>query len=252
MAIEAAVVVAEKDAVKNLDSTSAFMQIIERCAANPAVDVDKMQKILDMQEQILNRNAKQAFSVALAHMQPQLPSIQKNGAIKKTDKTIQSKYALFDDINEQIKPILEQYGFSLTFRIFQTKEFIRVTAVLLHEKGHSEETAIELPSDMTGSKNAVQAIASSVSYGKRHTACAILNITTHDEDDDGNNAGSTAKDFVSPEQQSTIAKLVVKLMPEHKSAFHQAYPKISEIKKVEFDLVLAKLNRSLNAIPKQN
>jgi hypothetical protein len=45
-----------------------------------------------------------------------------------------------------------------------------------------------LPHDSTGSKNAVQAVGSSTSYGKRYTACALLNITSRGEDDDGETA----------------------------------------------------------------
>ena len=44
--------------------------------------------------------------------------------------------------------------------------------------------------DSTGSKNAVQAVGSSTSYGKRYTAMALLNITTGGEDDDGTAAGA--------------------------------------------------------------
>src|SRR5690606_16446095 len=55
---------------------------------------------------------------------------------------------------------------------------------LTHKSGHREETTIKLPADPSGNKNAVQAVASSVSYGKRYTAGALLNLTSHAEDDD--------------------------------------------------------------------
>jgi hypothetical protein len=44
--------------------------------------------------------------------------------------------------------------------------------VLSHELGHSEETTMTLPLDTSGSKNNVQAVGSSTSYGKRYTATA--------------------------------------------------------------------------------
>ena len=40
------------------------------------------------------------------------------------------------------------------------------------------------PAEASGNRNAVQAVASSVSYGKRYTASALLNLTSHGEDDD--------------------------------------------------------------------
>ena len=42
-----------------------------------------------------------------------------------------------------------------------------------------------LPLDTSGSKNGVQAVGSTVSYGKRYAICALLNISTGD-DTDGN------------------------------------------------------------------
>jgi hypothetical protein len=49
---------------------------------------------------------------------------------------------------------------------------------------------MELPFDNSGSKNTVQAIGSSVSYGKRYVLCMLLNISTGGEDNDGNGAPS--------------------------------------------------------------
>jgi hypothetical protein len=46
-----------------------------------------------------------------------------------------------------------------------------------------------LPLDTSGSKNNVQAVGSSTSYGKRYTATLLLNIRTKGEDDDGHAGG---------------------------------------------------------------
>src|SRR3546814_14616593 len=88
-----------------------------------------------------------------------------------------------DLINAAIKPVLKRHGFALSFRTDFTNG-IRVVGVLTHSGGHKETTDFVLPADGSGNKNAVQAIASSVSYGKRYTAGALLNLTSHGEDDD--------------------------------------------------------------------
>jgi hypothetical protein len=184
------------------DST-ALIQMIERVALNPNVDIDKMERLLEMQERILNRNARSAFTSALAAMQPNLPVVDRKGNItihkKDAEKipanVIQSTpYALWEDINDAIRPVLSEYGFALSFRVKKEADRIEVTAILSHREGHSEETMLSLPMDSTGSKNNVQAIGSSTSYGKRYTACAILNITSRGEDDDGKLAGRRSGD----------------------------------------------------------
>ena len=55
---------------------------------------------------------------------------------------------------------------------------------------------MKLPADTSGSKNVVQAIGSSVSYGKRYTMQALLNITSGGEDDDGHSGGEAAEAFL--------------------------------------------------------
>ncbi len=177
-----------------VSESAAIIQVIERAAANPNVDIDKMERLLQMHERIVERNAKASYASALSAMQPHLPVITEKGKIivrdKVTKEVIQSTgYALWEDINEAIKPILADHGFALSFKTgIAADGKITVTGVLSHRDGHQEETTMALPHDSTGSKNAVQAVGSSTSYGKRYTASALLNITSRGEDDDGNKA----------------------------------------------------------------
>lgn len=166
---------------------TAIIQVIERLALAPNVDPDRIEKLLALQERMMDRQARNDFIAAMARMQPELPEIAQNGKLVIKDKLI-STYAKWEDINEAIKPIIGKHGFSLTFSI-ETSEKVRVTGILSHIAGHSERTEITLPVDVGGSKNPVQAVKSSVSYGKRCTAEALLNITSRGDDDDGNSAG---------------------------------------------------------------
>lgn len=166
-----------------------IMQVIGRAAADPNTDVDKLERLMAMYERIEANKARTAYAAALAQMQPELPVIRERGAIKNGRGDVQSTYALWEDVNEDIKPVLQRHGFALSFRT-ETGDKVTVTGVLSHREGHSETTTITLPADTSGSKNAVQAVASSVSYGKRYTAGALLNFTSRGEDDDGQKAGA--------------------------------------------------------------
>lgn len=172
------------------NNSSAVIHMIERAAMDPNVDIDKMERLLQMQERIMARDAKAAFDAAFAAMQQELPVITERGGIKDRNGNVQSKYALWEDINEAIKPILARHGFGISFRTGKRDGHIVVTGVLSHREGHREETEMELPSDTSGNKNAVQAVGSSTSYGKRYTAGALLNLTSRGEDDDGKAAGA--------------------------------------------------------------
>lgn len=168
-----------------------MLSMIERAARDPNVDIDKMERLVQMQERALARQAKAEYDAAMAEMQPELPSVGERG-----NAAGRYTYALWEDINAQIKPILSKHGFALTFRTDFT-DGISVTGVLSHRLGHREETTIKLPADKSGNKNDVQAVASSVSYGKRYTAGALLNLTSHGEDDDAFAAGNGEPDKAS-------------------------------------------------------
>lgn len=189
-----------------VSDSAAIIQVIERAAMNPAVDIDKMERLLQMQERIVERNSKAAYAADLARMQPDLPVITERGGIKDRSGNVQSTYALWEDINDAIKPVLSKHGFALSFRTGQEEGRITVTGVLSHREGHSEETTMHLPIDTSGSKNAVQAVGSSISYGKRYTAGALLNITSRGEDDDGRSAGAPLA--ISEEQVLAIRDLI--------------------------------------------
>lgn len=175
--------------------TATLLAVISRAASDPSADVEKMERLMAMYERNEARHAAAAFAEAMAAMQPELPSIGERG-----NAANRYTFALWEDINAAIKPVLSKHGFALSFRTDCTNG-ITVTGVLSHKAGHREETSITLPADGSGNKNAVQAVASSVSYGKRYTAGALLNLTSHGEDDD---AFAAAEPMVTPQQEATL------------------------------------------------
>ena len=199
---------AEPREITQANDAGTIMSVISRAASDPNTDVDKLERLMGMYERIEARQAEVAYHEALTELQANLPEITERSEIKHGKQVI-STYAKWEDINKAIKPILREYGFSLSFRV-DTEDKVRVEGVLSHQKGHSERTAITLPSDTGGAKNAVQAVASSVSYGKRYVASALLNITTHGEDDDGQAAGAPGKpaDPIDAKTASRITDLI--------------------------------------------
>lgn len=175
---------ATPDSIGNTDVISPFDRLIQ-AATDPNVDVDKMERLLGIAERWKAQEAKAAYARALAVMQPHLPDVRKRG-----DAAGRYRYALWEDIQDSLRPVLAEHGFSLSFRTAPLGDkAVTVTAVLLHEDGHSESTDLPVAFDTSGNKNPVQAMGSAVSYGKRYTCQALLNLTARGEDDDGFIAG---------------------------------------------------------------
>jgi hypothetical protein len=233
---------ADAPAVIQADENS-LLAVISRAAADPKTDVDKLERLLGMAERIEARHAKAAYFAALAEMQDELPIIAERGEIKiGGDNKPGQKYALWEDINKAIKPIMKAHGFAISFRTGLVENKITVTGVLSHRGGHSEETTIHLPSDTSGSKNAVQAVGSSTSYGKRYVTAALLNLTSGDErDDDGHTAGGNGP--ISEDQVQKIRDLIAKTKADPE-AFCKYFKieAVPDLRAKDFDRAVAALN----------
>jgi hypothetical protein len=198
------------------EPAASMFQLIMRAVQDPACDPVKMAQLLELSRQVRADDAKAAYTRALVIMKPLLPIIDRKGRIVIHEKSkekikaneIQSTaYALWEDIDAAITPLLAKHGFVLTFRCGAGAEGrITVTGVLSHEEGHSEETTMTLPLDTSGSKNNVQAVGSSTSYGKRYTASLLLNLRTKGEDDDGKLGGDPGP--ISIEQVAALQDLL--------------------------------------------
>lgn len=194
--------------VQTVVGADAYLDMIERAARDPSVDIDKIERLMQMRERMMEKQARASYASALAEMQCELPSIAERGKIDIGRGKPQS-YALWEDINEAIKPVLSRHGFALSFRTGRADASIIVTGVLSHRDGHSEETTMHLPLDTSGSKNAVQSVGSSTSYGKRYTAAALLNLTSHGEDDDGVAGGRG--ETITAEQVGVLQDLIIEV-----------------------------------------
>jgi hypothetical protein len=231
-------------------------------AVERGVDVGVMERLYQMQREIVADKRKAAYAADLVEMMPAMPTVSKRGKItikeKNSEKVIQSTpYALWEDIHTAITPILHAHGFSLTFRTSYPDNKVAVTAILLHREGHQEETTVILQHDSSGSKNNVQGVGSSTSYGKRYSGCALLNINVGGEDDDGKAAGQTesagADDpYITEEQHEDLRKLILDSKADlNRFLDYVQAPSLSDVLKTHYPkgraMLLQKIERNKGA-----
>lgn len=185
-------------------TTNNFLAVIAKIAADPSLDVAKMNGILDIQIRMMDRQAEIDFSNALAKVQAKMPRIKKSGQIVIKGQ-VMSSYAKYEDIDAVIRPILLEHGFSLRFNSKSTGDKIIVYGTLSHEGGHSITDEIPLTIEASGAKNSVQGVGSTITYGQRYLVKMMLNLVFEGEDDDGQKASLIP---VSDDQAQEISDLL--------------------------------------------
>lgn len=225
-----------------IQESATVLQVIQKAASDPSCDIEKLERLMAMHERMQARQAEAEFNASMAAMQSELPSIAERGAITVNGQK-RSNYATFEDINDIVKPIMQRFGFAVSFRVETVQTGVSVTGILMHCAGHREQTTMLVPLDTSGSKNAVQSLGSSVSYGKRYVLSALLNITTRGEDDDGN-AAVPPKKLITQAQAQQLKTLLSQCLQDTQEAFDAMYGSAEGVPSADFDAALARLTKA--------
>lgn len=150
-------------------------------AAGTGADLDKLEKLLNLQIAWEANEARKAYHIAMTAFKSNPPKIDK-------DKTVaygNTKYnhASLANVTEKISTELSKHGLSASWSTKQNGA-VSVTCRITHIKGHSEETTISAPADKSGSKNDIQSIGSTITYLERYTLLALTGLATYDMDND--------------------------------------------------------------------
>lgn len=167
-----------------------ILNVIAKAAADPNTDVDKLERLLAMQERVLAREAEQAFNAALLAAQDEIRPIYRN----KKNSSTNSTYSDLEAVADGIDPIFRSHGFSSSFGTADCPlaGHYRVTCRLSHVGGHSRDYQADVPADTLGvkgtaNKTATHGFGSALSYGRRYLKLLIADVPT--TDDDGRAAG---------------------------------------------------------------
>ena len=159
------------------------MAMIAQAVANGA-PVETMERLLAMQERWEANEARKAYVEAMSRFKASDLSIHKNKPVSAGQAKF--SHATLDNVCDVLVPSLAAVGISHNWHTEQADGGqIRVSCILTHVAGHSERTTLQASPDTSGSKNAVQAIGSTVTYLQRYTLLAATGCATTDQDNDG-------------------------------------------------------------------
>lgn len=162
-----------------------------RIAVESGADLDRLEKLMALQERWEAKEAKRAFDAAFSAFKAEAVMIIKGRKV--TDGPLKGKsYAELHDVVNAVTPALSKHGLSSSWKLTKDdKDWMEVTCYLRHFDGHEESVSMGGPPDAGGAKNAIQARASTKTYLERYTLKAITGLSEQSDDNDGN--GATVK-----------------------------------------------------------
>lgn len=180
-----------------------------RMAVAQNADLDKLERLYDLQQRWEADAARRAYVVAMTEFKKNPPEILKDKTVKIKHKTgdgvTQYNHATLANVTSSIIAGLAAVDISHSWNVEQLDGgMVVVTCKLTHARGHSETVTMRAGRDESGSKNNIQAVASTVSYLQRYTLLSATGLATKDMDDDG---GSSEIEYVSQEQEATLRAL---------------------------------------------
>ena len=172
----------------SLNDTARLIHVIAEAASNPAIDVDKMERLWAMHEKLKNRADEEAFNAAMSRAQSEMGRVSADAANQQT----RSVYATYAALDKAIRPIYTKYGFSISFNEGEgaPEGHARILAYVSCG-GHTRTYKLDMPNDGKGAKGGdvmtkTHATGSAHTYGRRYLLKDIFNIAIGENDDDGN------------------------------------------------------------------
>jgi ABC-type sulfate transport system substrate-binding protein len=153
-----------------------------RIAVETGADLDRLEKLMALQERWEANEARKAYVAAMTAFKAEPLEIIK----RKTVEFSGTKYnhAELSDVTQVVCPAMAKHQLSHRWDVTQAGDRITVDCVITHVLGHSEKVTMEAMPDSSGKKNAIQQVASTISYLQRYTLLAATGVATKGMDDD--------------------------------------------------------------------
>lgn len=172
-----------------VSESSALIQVIERAARDPSIDIVKMKELFAMRKEIVMEAAEAAFNAAMTECQKEMRPISADAENPQT----RSKYATYAKLDRALRPIYTKHGFAISYDEADSPkaEHVRVLAYVSHTGGFTRTYRRDMPADGKGAKGGdvmtkTHAVGGAHSYGARYLLKGIWNVAVGEDDRDGN------------------------------------------------------------------
>ncbi len=163
---------------------SGLIESIQKGETTPQT-VEVLKGFMDLYERDQARLAERQFNAAFAKLQSELRSVNATRTVPNKDGSPRYRFAPFEDIMEEVQPVLVANGFSISFnsRFMEGGRMVSI-CTLRHVGGFSQsnEFAVRIGGGPPGATE-TQADGAAKTYAKRGALCDALNIVVEHDDD---------------------------------------------------------------------
>lgn len=177
-------------------------------AVSQGANLDQLEKLMQQQERWEANESRKAFVAAMAAFKSEPLRVIKSKQVSIPGGAKFSHATLADVVDAAVAG-MGAHGLSHRWITSQSANEITVTCVVTHALGHSESTSLTCKPDDSGKKNAIQQVASAITYLERYTLQAALGIAASDmQEDDGRGTSHPQVEMLSDEQQAQLQDLI--------------------------------------------
>lgn len=172
-------------------SQPATPALLLQMAVQQGADLARLEKLMELQERWEANEARKAFVVAMTAFKAEPLEIFKKKAVGyETEKGfVGYMHAELSDVTDVVGPAMARHQLSYRWDVTQEPSKVVVRCIVTHVLGHSESVEMFGAPDASGKKNAIQQIASTVTYFQRYTLLSVTGMSTKGMDDDAAGAG---------------------------------------------------------------
>ncbi|WP_167761441.1 ERF family protein [Duganella callida] len=167
-------------------------ELVAHAAARGA-SMEELRTFIELQERLEANQARKAYVAAMAEFKRNPPQIVKDKLVSfdgRDGSNTSYMHATLGSVCGAIVEGLGRQGFSHRWDTEQPPSgMVSVTCTITHSMGHSEVTRMQAPPDASGKKNAIQQIASTITYLQRYTLLAACGLATNEQMDDDGHGG---------------------------------------------------------------
>ncbi len=189
-----------------LPKSTTMKDALVEAARNPNIDPDKLEKLYDLHYRIEKDQREKEFNISLSSFQMECPLIKKTKHVK--FGSVDYWYAPLDELISKIKPVMNKYGLSYSFNMFelQGNDYAELVTTIHHINGYKISYRYHFdPVHDDVKMNLSQRRKSAITFAKREGIQSALGIVVTGEDDDAKRA---IDEMATQESYDKIERLI--------------------------------------------